>query len=378
MPRPPLEPGTFGEISVRRTPSGSFLAISRFRDSDFVTRRVSATGKTTAEAKRRLRNKLAKRPVFTSQMTFAVLVEAWEKHLESNDNARPQTRANYRRVVRFQIVPRIGTRPLWALNAGIVEEVLNDIYSATPGNYGTAFTAMSDISRFILRRGLGADLMAGIKRRKRAAKKEVRSLTPPELVQLREKVRAWQELPHRSQSLLDVVDVLMSTGARIGEVLALRWEDVNFEEKTIHISATQVFIKGKGTIYQPISKGGKDLLYPLTPTAVQTLKRREQERNGIWVFGSRGGETMISYANLNRAWRDARGEEFSWVSWKVFRQSVATIVARSQSVDSASRLLGHSDSSITRKHYVEKAPELVPDVTALLEAFHADAVADDV
>ncbi|WP_374063872.1 tyrosine-type recombinase/integrase [Corynebacterium belfantii] len=90
----------------------------------------------------------------------------------------------------------------------------------------------------------------------------MRSLTANELVRLRGNVRRWQERPITNQPLLDVVDVLMSTGARIGEVLALRWEDVDFAKNTVHISATQVFIKGEGIVYQPISKGSKDLLYP--------------------------------------------------------------------------------------------------------------------
>lgn len=369
MPRPPLEPGTFGEITVRKTPSGSHLASARYRDADCVTRRVTATGKTSAEAKRRLRNKLVDRPVYTAQMPFATLVDAWEKHLETYDETRRQSLANYKRVMRNHIVPRIGNRPIWTLNAGVVEDMLNEIYADSPGNYGNAFTVMSDVSRFILRRGLGVDLMAGSKRRKEVRKKAVRSLTADELVRLRGNVRRWQERPITNQPLLDVVDVLMSTGARIGEVLALRWEDVDFAKNTVHISATQVFIKGEGIVYQPISKGSKDLLYPLTPTAVQTLRRRLRQRNGEWVFGSRGGETMISRANLNRAWRVARGDDFAWVSWKVFRQSVATIVKNADSLDAASKLLGHSGVSITKKHYVESTPELVPDVTAVLEMF---------
>jgi integrase len=61
----------------------------------------------------------------------------------------------------------------------------------------------------------------------------VRALTLQEVVEVREAVRAWQDPafwrlgPRHSSVLADMVDVLLATGGRIGEVLALRWRDLD-------------------------------------------------------------------------------------------------------------------------------------------------------
>lgn len=50
--------------------------------------------------------------------------------------------------------------------------------------------------------------------------------------------------PKRAPDLLDVVDVLLATGARIGEVLAIRWQDIDLssERPRLTITGTVVHI----------------------------------------------------------------------------------------------------------------------------------------
>ena len=67
-------------------------------------------------------------------------------------------------------------------------------------------------------------------------KKPVEALTVDEVVAFRDGLRKWQDStgyrgPRRGTELLDVVDVMLGTGLRISEVLALRWEDVDLGER---------------------------------------------------------------------------------------------------------------------------------------------------
>ena len=50
---------------------------------------------------------------------------------------------------------------------------------------------------------------------------------------------------------LAMIDMLASTGMRIGELLALTYDDINLEEKTISITKSYQRLKGKDVITQP-------------------------------------------------------------------------------------------------------------------------------
>ena len=54
-----------------------------------------------------------------------------------------------------------------------------------------------------------------------------------------------------SQPILAIIDMLASTGMRIGELLALTYNDINLEEKTISINKSYQRLKGKDMITQP-------------------------------------------------------------------------------------------------------------------------------
>jgi integrase len=55
--------------------------------------------------------------------------------------------------------------------------------------------------------------------------------------------------PRRTNNLADIVELLIATGARIGEVLALRWQDIDLDDDrpTATICGTIVFIKVRGS-----------------------------------------------------------------------------------------------------------------------------------
>ena len=83
------------------------------------------------------------------------------------------------------------------------------------------------------------------------------------------------------------------------------------------------------------------------------------------VFPSSTG-TLRSPTNLNRQWRQARGPDFSWVTWHTFRKTAATTVEREASVDDAAAQLGHSGTAVTERHDVERTSR-APDLRHILD-----------
>lgn len=84
------------------------------------------------------------------------------------------------------------------------------------------------------------------------------------------------------------------------------------------------------------------------------------------IFASRRG-TWLSPPNVRRQWRAARADTgLEWVTPHTFRKTVATLIDREASTDSAAAQLGHGSNEITKKHYIVKAA-LAPDSSAILE-----------
>lgn len=81
--------------------------------------------------------------------------------------------------------------------------------------------------------------------------------------------------PPPTQDLLDIVDLLLATGARIGELLAVRWADVDLEKGVVLISGTIVLGEDKRLMRQAHPEGSDEWRSLKMPEfAVDALMRR--------------------------------------------------------------------------------------------------------
>ena len=89
-----------------------------------------------------------------------------------------------------------------------------------------------------------------------------------------------------------------------------------------------------------------------------------EHAEGEWVFPSRGG--FISSGSVGRKLREARGDEFEWVTSHVFRRTVATLISAERDAAAAAAQLGHANEVVTRRHYIQ-ARTHAPDLSDVLE-----------
>ncbi len=188
--------------------------------------------------------------------------------------------------------------------------------------------------------------------------------------------------PKPNMDMPDIVDLLLATGCRIGEVLALRWNDIDFTATppTVSITGTIKTEIGKGTYRK--SKPKTDASHrhiALPPFALDVLMRRriEQPANHYnAVFATRNG-TWHQVGNIERRWRTIRADTgFEWVTPHTFRKTVATLIDRLVDADTAARVLGHTSDTITKEFYIEKN-RAAPDVTHILQSFAGTPTASD-
>lgn len=383
MPRPKLGVGELGTVSFTQLAHRKIRARGRFRDAAGRIKQVEATGTSQASARRALEAVVRERTRDVGQdVTGATTVEAlgvaWLAELEQS-KLRPRTVAEYRALVDGAVVPALGGLELREVTVGRVQRFLSTLAEFTPAKARNCKVVLSEMFALAVRHdALQHNPVAGA-RLPHVDRKPPRALSPEDYRALRTNVAAWVRKPAetgrpRTPDLVDVLDVLAGTGLRIGELCALRWEDVNLdgEHPTLTVAGTVTQVKGLGLIRQDVPKtdaGHRTVLLPRFVVGV--LMRRmvavpEGDDSGL-VFPS-AALTLRSPHNLRRQLRDARGEEFGWVTPHTLRRSAATAIDRAMGTDAAAAQLGHASPSVTGLHYVERA-SVAPDLTAVLERF---------
>lgn len=374
MARPPLVLETWGKIR-RTVVAGKPTAVAYFRDSDGVTRKMQRQGPTAAAAERALVTALRERVTPTGEMltresTLSDLAVEWMEEIEKQGKA-VATVARYRSTVRAHINEHVGGVRIREASAPrlqrMVDRVAEKSGPAQARMLGVVLTGMMSLA---VRYGAAASSTATELRLPERQRAVVRAPKVEEVRALRQALRAYDAVPaHRDGSIHDLADfgdVLLGTGCRPGEALALRWDDVDLEAGWVTIEATVVRVPGKGLLRQeaPKSESSRRKL-ALPPFVLDALVRRRVNAYSALVFPSAVG-TLRWPENVRQQWNTAlRGTAVEWMTPKDCRKAVATVLG----VDDAREQLGHSkDSTVTSRHYVEKPLER-PDQAARLEIF---------
>lgn len=139
---------------------------------------------------------------------------------------KPSTFDGYRRCVENHLVPAFGTYPLTGITAGQIQEWMAKLLASgrsgkTANNYLVPLKKMlSDAVRW----GYLASNPAADVERARVAHKEMRVLTPSQVQRLLAAAEPEYKL---------LFQVAIFTGVRSGELLALRWGDVDWERSQL-------------------------------------------------------------------------------------------------------------------------------------------------
>ena len=163
------------------------------------------------------------------------------------------------------------------------------------------------------------------------------------------------------ETAASVLALLAVTGARRGEVLKARWENVDLE---------------RGLLTVPRSKSGRTRHIPLSAVAVSILQRQLAKRQlhpeNPYVFpsGRRSGQPV---EGVRGAWRRARAAAGLPEDLRIhdLRHSFASALANSGvPINEIGTVLGHSQLSTTQR-YAHHAPQrLIDTATTALRAWN--------
>lgn len=268
MTRASLEVGQVGKVSAKRLDRGRWRANARVCVAKGKLVQVQALGATEAEARKRAydraRSKVAhySSDEFTPDTTLVELVEAHIEQLRQGlgprGDIRPQTIDQYATVIRIlrgenrgNAYAVIGELPLSKCTPAVVHSWLADVSLVSPSTAKRCKVVLRDAFALAIRSNLSPDEWRGVNpatdaRLRKAKRHQANALTPAEIEAVRAAVRAWQT-PRKRTDLVGIVDMLIATGMRPNEVLALRWEDVDLlsTPATVTVSGTVVELAGK-------------------------------------------------------------------------------------------------------------------------------------
>ena len=100
-----------------------------------------------------------------------------------------------------------------------------------------------------------------------------------------------------------LVHLMAYTGLRQGEALALKWSDIDFENKKITVDKTAVRIKEKQTIQTPKTKNSKRVI-SIDPTTLSILKSWKKDQIKIYFKNGKhfDGEENFIFTSQRAEW----------------------------------------------------------------------------
>ena len=374
-----MPPGTYGSINTKQTPSGAWRARTILRGYDGIYYDIEKHGASAADAERRLKAEIADRQqasgseLIKPTTTFADLVAFWLGDLATRDDGPSGASIAKYRTTLTHLVTSMGGLRIREVTPGLVDSKIKELPSADMRRKCRSHLVnMFDLA--MIHQAAQTNPVLATTRHKR--KDQVVEDIPMEtLEQIREAVQKWMNKkrsgPKHTDDLADIVELLLATGSRIGEILALRWEDcdLNTKRPTITITGSIRYEKGKGNFRDTPKTKASVRTFVLPSFAAQLLRRRRiaQPPNPLGaVFCTRNG-TWHQLSNMQRRWRGLRAEaELDWVKFHSFRRTVATQIDAAVDADAAARQLGHASKQVTEKHYINRAPTIV-DLSGVIE-----------
>ncbi|MFT9774192.1 site-specific integrase [Brevibacterium casei] len=372
MARIPIPVGAWGNISVSGT-RGNYRASARIRLANGRTVPRFRQGATKEAARNALLEHLTgMRDQITAgevdgAVTLGSFAADWFTRWREAASPPASTVRTYRAAVKW-IREELGRLRLTECTTGRLEKGLQRICDAH--GQATAKQARSVLRKLfadaVRLDALTTNPALGIST-VREKPQEVRAMTAEEVARLRAAARTWEATPVTAnkpvrREIADSIDVMLGTGVRIGELLGIRWDDVDLETSppTISVMGTVTLgADGQGMTYQPAPKSetSKRILY-LPAIAAEALCRqfevREFRAESQAVFASEVGSWRdpSNYRAHFRQVRDLAG--LDWVTPKTIRKTVATTIYTADGLDNASQQLGHSEVGVTAKHYVQR------------------------
>jgi integrase len=295
--------------------------------------------------------------------TFEAAAAEWLRYIEHDRERKPSTVAGYRAILRSQLLPAFGDLSIESITTPMIESWIAGV-DRSPATRTKALVLMHGVFQRARRvYGLPANPVADVEKPRTRRSGDIDVYSPEEVMAL---VRA-------AASEQDAAIFLTAafTGLRRGELIALRWRDVDFAGQVIRVRAS--FTEGQLTT----PKSGKVRSVPMAPDVAEALARLGQRERGtadddLVFLGDWGG--YVDASALRRRYDAAvkRGG-LRRLRFHDLRHTFGTRMIAKADIRRVQEWMGHADVQTTMKylHYVPRED----DARLVTEAFALETAA---
>lgn len=362
-----------GEGSVTHRKDGRWMTSMTLENG----RRKYFYGDTQKEALEKLREAQHQQKQGTlatgKAQTLRVYLDRWLEDAHRT-SLKPSSYADYRRVIDKHIVPVLGHIQLQKLTPQHIQsfyakELKAGLSARTVNKYHALLHKALDNA---VRWNLVARNVCDVVTKPRETKYEIQPLTEEQARKLLDTVRG--------NVLEGIITIALTTGMRRGELLGLKWEDIDFKGKNIVVRRSVTYVNKVGVVeLEPkTQKSRRKIMLP--DFAIEVLKQHQtrlQERkaqlgsawqeSGYVFCNGRGGflQEKQLYDMYKRLLKRAGLPN---IRFHDLRHSAATIMIKmGVNPKVVQEVLGHSNINITLNIYTHVLPSMQQEVAAKLD-----------
>jgi integrase len=327
------------------------------------------------------------------KMTFGEYLAYW-LDTYAKHNVRPTTYESYAAYARRHIIPALGSIPLTKLRPAQVQAFyMHTLHGKRADNRGGSMSARTvRYCHSIVREALHHAMKWGMVVRNVADATE-----PPRAV--RPQIQVWsaeQAARFLAAAEDDVYSPLwliaLTTGMRQGELMGLRWQDVDLANGVIHVRHTLVTVDKKRTLHEPKTKSGRRTITLPASAIVALREHRTRQIEYRLLLGSRWQDHDAVFASATGGWLDAsnitrnfriimENEEqqrqaerpndkpLPRIRFHDLRHTHATLLLQQgENVKVVSERLGHASIAITLDTYAHVLPSMQQQAAVRIDA----------
>jgi integrase len=309
--------------------------------------------------------------VEASSETVAQLLERWLTTV-ARHNVRPTTYEDYEGTIRIHLVPYLGNIKVQKLTPGRLQTFYSERIDAGVGTRSLqlAHRRLSQALDMAVRESIVSRNVCQIVGSPKHKPRTGQSWTEEEAIRFLETAEK-----HRLHPLWALE---LATGLRRGELLGLRWQDVDLDAGTIHIRQAISILKGAPIVTEPKTPAARRKI-GLPPDVAEAMREHRKAWvarrlaastwEGDLVFCTRDGKPL-NPNNLYRDYNQLIAEAgVPRIRLHDARHTHGTLMsAAGVSIRAVADRLGHARTSVTLDTYSHVLPKMRDEATAAIDA----------